>query len=187
MRGLIRTRRERASLLHPQPGAVRPPWRPLQRSHFPVREPESQWQVHLLLPRRHPHRTRPHAQETISRVRRAHWVRPSHLYLCIQSPIPRTEEVVHPNATPGVCRFGDKELFDITHFSSKKLTDLGFSYKYSLEDMFDGAIQSCIEKGLLPSPKENPLIPAAAENGADPIAVWGCEVQERLWSQLSIA
>ncbi|CAA7408348.1 unnamed protein product [Spirodela intermedia] len=62
--------------------------------------------------------------------------------------------------------FGDKEVFDIVSFSSKKLTDLGFSYKYSLEDMFDGAIQSCREKGLLPSPEANPVIPAPVENGS---------------------
>lgn len=36
------------------------------------------------------------------------------------------------------------------HFSSKKLTDLGFQYKYTKEDMFDGAIQSCREKQLIP-------------------------------------
>ncbi len=33
--------------------------------------------------------------------------------------------------------------------SSKKLVDMGFKFKYSMEDMFDGAIQSCREKGLL--------------------------------------
>ncbi|PIA52725.1 hypothetical protein AQUCO_01000532v1 [Aquilegia coerulea] len=35
-------------------------------------------------------------------------------------------------------------------FSSKKLTDLGFSYKYTEEDMFIEAVASCREKGLLP-------------------------------------
>ncbi|KAJ4963155.1 hypothetical protein NE237_023094 [Protea cynaroides] len=35
-------------------------------------------------------------------------------------------------------------------FSSKKLTDLGFKYKYTAEDMFDGAIRSCREKNLIP-------------------------------------
>lgn len=34
-------------------------------------------------------------------------------------------------------------------FSNKKLTDLGFEFKYTMEDMFDGAIKSCKEKGLL--------------------------------------
>lgn len=34
-------------------------------------------------------------------------------------------------------------------FSSKKLTDMGFQFKYTMEDMFDGAIKSCKEKGLL--------------------------------------
>ncbi|KDP38535.1 hypothetical protein JCGZ_04460 [Jatropha curcas] len=35
-------------------------------------------------------------------------------------------------------------------FSSKKLTDLGFEFKYSLEDMFTGAVEICRAKGLLP-------------------------------------
>ncbi|KDP38532.1 hypothetical protein JCGZ_04457 [Jatropha curcas] len=34
--------------------------------------------------------------------------------------------------------------------SSKKLTDMGFGFKYSLEDMFKGAIESCRAKGLIP-------------------------------------
>ncbi|KAK6920269.1 hypothetical protein RJ641_016173 [Dillenia turbinata] len=33
--------------------------------------------------------------------------------------------------------------------SSKKLLDLGFNYKYGLEEMFDGATQSCKEKGFI--------------------------------------
>nr|GEX37390.1 dihydroflavonol 4-reductase [Tanacetum cinerariifolium] len=35
-------------------------------------------------------------------------------------------------------------------FSSKKLTGMGFKFKYDLEEMFGGAIQSCKERGLLP-------------------------------------
>ncbi|KAF5176626.1 Dihydroflavonol-4-reductase-like [Thalictrum thalictroides] len=35
------------------------------------------------------------------------------------------------------------------HLSSKKLMDLGFSFKYSLEEMIDGALQCCKEKGFL--------------------------------------
>ncbi|KAK9103585.1 hypothetical protein Sjap_020839 [Stephania japonica] len=35
------------------------------------------------------------------------------------------------------------------HLSSKKLLDLGFTFKYSLEEMIDGAIQCSKEKGLL--------------------------------------
>lgn len=38
---------------------------------------------------------------------------------------------------------------EVIKFSSKKLTELGFEFKYSLEDMYEGAIQSCREKGLL--------------------------------------
>ncbi|EXB76213.1 hypothetical protein L484_025566 [Morus notabilis] len=33
--------------------------------------------------------------------------------------------------------------------SSKKLLDSGFEYKYGLDEMFDGAIKSCKEKGFL--------------------------------------
>ncbi|KAF7847654.1 hypothetical protein BT93_L2753 [Corymbia citriodora subsp. variegata] len=35
------------------------------------------------------------------------------------------------------------------NFSSRKLLDAGFEYKYGIEDMFDGAIQCCEEKGYL--------------------------------------
>nr|AIZ74402.1 dihydroflavonol 4-reductase [Anthurium andraeanum] len=67
--------------------------------------------------------------------------------------------------------FGDMEVFDIISYSSKKLTDLGFEFKYSLEDMFDGAIQSCREKGLLPPATKEPsyateqLIATGQDNG----------------------
>ncbi|KAL9449145.1 hypothetical protein AB3S75_011138 [Citrus x aurantiifolia] len=40
-------------------------------------------------------------------------------------------------------------------FSSMKLTDLGFKFKYSLEDMFTGAVDTCRTKGLLPLSCEN--------------------------------
>ena len=36
------------------------------------------------------------------------------------------------------------------HFSSKKLLELGFEYKYTMEEMFDEAIRSCMEKKLIP-------------------------------------
>ncbi|XP_059074607.1 dihydroflavonol 4-reductase isoform X2 [Cryptomeria japonica] len=38
----------------------------------------------------------------------------------------------------------------VVPYSSKKLVDMGFKFKYTIDDMFDGAIQSCVEKGLLP-------------------------------------
>nr|UZS59160.1 dihydroflavonol 4-reductase [Zanthoxylum bungeanum] len=40
-------------------------------------------------------------------------------------------------------------------FSSKKLTDLGFKFNYSLDDMFTGAVDTCRAKGLLPLSHEN--------------------------------
>ncbi|KAK4276563.1 hypothetical protein QN277_014696 [Acacia crassicarpa] len=41
---------------------------------------------------------------------------------------------------------------EIIRFSSKKIKDLGFQFKYSLEDMFTGAVDTCRQKGLLPKP-----------------------------------
>ncbi|KAK4276562.1 hypothetical protein QN277_014695 [Acacia crassicarpa] len=43
---------------------------------------------------------------------------------------------------------------EIVSFSSKKIKDLGFQFKYSLEDMFTGAVDTCREKGLLPKSTE---------------------------------
>ncbi|KAI3519234.1 hypothetical protein L1887_08261 [Cichorium endivia] len=54
-------------------------------------------------------------------------------------------EYLIPNRFPGI----DDEL-PVVSFSSKKLTDMGFKFKYDLEEMFKGAIDSCREKGLLP-------------------------------------
>ncbi|KAL9269037.1 Bifunctional dihydroflavonol 4-reductase/flavanone 4-reductase-like protein [Drosera capensis] len=39
----------------------------------------------------------------------------------------------------------------IANFSSKKLIEAGFEFKYSLEDMFVGALETCRLKGLLPT------------------------------------
>lgn len=46
-----------------------------------------------------------------------------------------------------------KDLPNVS-FSSKKLIGMGFQFKYSLEDMFRGAIDTCREKGLLPYSNE---------------------------------
>ncbi|KAJ7950978.1 Dihydroflavonol-4-reductase-like protein [Quillaja saponaria] len=43
---------------------------------------------------------------------------------------------------------GLKETKRVT-ISSKKLLETGFKYKYGLNEMFDGAIQSCRDKGFL--------------------------------------
>ncbi|CAI9110814.1 OLC1v1010903C1 [Oldenlandia corymbosa var. corymbosa] len=49
----------------------------------------------------------------------------------------------------------DKDL-PVVSFSSKKLIGMGFQYKYTLEDMFKGAIETCRAKGLIPrSTQEN--------------------------------
>ncbi|KAG5612381.1 hypothetical protein H5410_023662 [Solanum commersonii] len=49
----------------------------------------------------------------------------------------------------------DKEL-DVVSFSSKELIDMGFKFKYNLEDMYKGAIETCIQKGFLPNSTQNP-------------------------------
>ncbi|XP_047160387.1 dihydroflavonol 4-reductase-like [Vigna umbellata] len=46
---------------------------------------------------------------------------------------------------------------EVVRFSSKKIKDLGFQFKYSLEDMYCGAIDTCRDKGLLPKLAETPL------------------------------
>ncbi|KAJ9171268.1 hypothetical protein P3X46_014658 [Hevea brasiliensis] len=43
----------------------------------------------------------------------------------------------------------DIKGYEICSISSKKLLDCGFTYQHGLGDMFDGAIQSCKEKGLI--------------------------------------
>jgi bifunctional dihydroflavonol 4-reductase/flavanone 4-reductase len=50
-----------------------------------------------------------------------------------------------PERFPGV----DDDL-PLVHFSSKKLLDHGFRFRYTMEDMFDAAIRTCREKGLIP-------------------------------------
>nr|AHF58604.1 dihydroflavonol 4-reductase [Rosa chinensis] len=49
---------------------------------------------------------------------------------------------------------GIEENLPKVHFSSKKLLETGFEFKYSLEDMFVGAVDACKAKGLLPPPTE---------------------------------
>lgn len=48
----------------------------------------------------------------------------------------------------------DENLQNVV-FSSEKLKDLGFQYKYSLEDMFVEAVETCREKGLIPLSHES--------------------------------
>nr|BBD75324.1 dihydroflavonol 4-reductase [Dianthus caryophyllus]BBQ05023.1 dihydroflavonol 4-reductase [Dianthus caryophyllus] len=43
-----------------------------------------------------------------------------------------------------------KEDMGQVQFSSKKLTDLGFEFKYGLKDMYTAAVETCRAKGLLP-------------------------------------
>ncbi|CAA2960333.1 dihydroflavonol reductase [Olea europaea subsp. europaea] len=43
----------------------------------------------------------------------------------------------------------DKDI-EVVSFSSKKLIEIGFTFKYTWEDMYTGAIETCREKGMLP-------------------------------------
>ncbi|KAJ6796957.1 dihydroflavonol 4-reductase [Iris pallida] len=58
----------------------------------------------------------------------------------------------HPWCHPPHKFDGIDENIGTVHFSSKKLLDLGFRFKYTMEEMFDEAIQTCIEKKLIPLP-----------------------------------
>nr|AEX07281.1 DFR [Arachis hypogaea] len=40
---------------------------------------------------------------------------------------------------------------ELIRFSSNKIKDLGFQFKYTLENMYTGAVDTCREKGLLPN------------------------------------
>eukprot|EP00250_Pteridium_aquilinum_P013714 c21525_g1_i1 orf=255-1298(+) len=43
------------------------------------------------------------------------------------------------------------------YMDNTKLKELGFEFKYGLADMFESAVQCCVEKGLLKYPGEEPL------------------------------
>ncbi|XP_051146218.1 vestitone reductase-like [Andrographis paniculata] len=43
----------------------------------------------------------------------------------------------------------DVAMFKISGLSSEKLKKIGFEYKYGIEEMYDGGIKSCKEKGIL--------------------------------------
>nr|AHL46451.1 dihydroflavonol 4-reductase [Fragaria x ananassa] len=59
------------------------------------------------------------------------------------------------------------------HFSSKKLLETGFEFKYSLEDMFVGAVDACKAKGLLPPPTERVEKQEAGDSGVVHVEVTG--------------
>nr|CAP08805.1 dihydroflavonol reductase [Arabidopsis thaliana]CAP08810.1 dihydroflavonol reductase [Arabidopsis thaliana]CAP08826.1 dihydroflavonol reductase [Arabidopsis thaliana] len=58
---------------------------------------------------------------------------------------PKYPEYNVPSTFEGV----DENLKSI-EFSSKKLTEMGFNFKYSLEEMFIESIETCRQKGFLP-------------------------------------
>ena len=52
--------------------------------------------------------------------------------------------------------------------------DLGFQFKYSLEDMFTGAVETCREKGLIPASTKittTVSIEKVAVNGSNPASI----------------
>jgi len=61
-----------------------------------------------------------------------------------------------PRRFPGI----DDDL-QLVRFSSKKLLDHGFTFRYTtMENMYDAAIRTCREKGLIP------LATAGGEGGS---------------------
>jgi bifunctional dihydroflavonol 4-reductase/flavanone 4-reductase len=67
-----------------------------------------------------------------------------------------------PQSFPGI-----EDDLQSVGMSSKKLLDLGFTFKYvTMEDMYDGAIQTCREKGLIP-------LATAGGDGSAPIRAPG--------------
>nr|AFK40442.1 unknown [Lotus japonicus] len=48
------------------------------------------------------------------------------------------------------------DQLELVRFSSKKIKDIGFQFKYSLEDMYIAGIDMCREKGLLPKHAKTP-------------------------------
>jgi bifunctional dihydroflavonol 4-reductase/flavanone 4-reductase len=61
----------------------------------------------------------------------------------------------------------DEDLASVV-FSSKKLLDLGFEFKYSLEEMFAGAVETCREKGLIPLSHRKQVVEECKENEVVP-------------------
>ncbi|CAN6446643.1 unnamed protein product [Victoria cruziana] len=51
---------------------------------------------------------------------------------------------------------GVDESIEPVHFSSKKLLDLGFKFRYTVEEMYVGAVKCCQEKRLIPIPEKKP-------------------------------
>ncbi|PUZ55671.1 hypothetical protein GQ55_5G231200 [Panicum hallii var. hallii] len=68
----------------------------------------------------------------------------------------------------------DGELQPV-HFSSKKLLDHGFAFRYTVEDMFDAAIRTCREKGLIPLSTAGGDGPVSASAPGDTDAALGRE------------
>ncbi|XP_062020296.1 bifunctional dihydroflavonol 4-reductase/flavanone 4-reductase-like [Rosa rugosa] len=68
---------------------------------------------------------------------------------------------------------GIEENLPKVHFSSKKLLETGFEFKYSLEDMFVGAVDTCKAKGLLPPPTERVEKQEADESSVVRVKVTG--------------
>uniref|UniRef100_A0A0D9V3A2 Flavanone 4-reductase n=1 Tax=Leersia perrieri TaxID=77586 RepID=A0A0D9V3A2_9ORYZ len=65
-----------------------------------------------------------------------------------------------PRSFPGI-----EHGLEPVHFSSWKLLAHGFRFRYTAEDMFEAAVRTCREKGLLPTP------PAAAGGDGPPASV----------------
>nr|AUB45108.1 dihydvroflavonol-4-reductase [Iris lactea var. lactea] len=75
---------------------------------------------------------------------------------------------------------GIEEGIEVVHFSSKRLLDLGFEFKHTVEEMFDEAIQSCIEKKLIPLPENGKVVDAGEEEVGAKDIVHGEEERARI-------
>uniref|UniRef100_A0A0E0MZP0 Flavanone 4-reductase n=1 Tax=Oryza rufipogon TaxID=4529 RepID=A0A0E0MZP0_ORYRU len=71
-----------------------------------------------------------------------------------------------PRSFPGI----DADHLQPVHFSSWKLLAHGFRFRYTLEDMFETAVRTCREKGLLPPLPPPPTTAVAGGDGSAGVA-----------------
>jgi bifunctional dihydroflavonol 4-reductase/flavanone 4-reductase len=71
-----------------------------------------------------------------------------------------------PRSFPGI----DADHLQPVHFSSWKLLAHGFRFRYTLEDMFEAAVRTCREKGLLPPLPPPPTTAVAGGDGSAGVA-----------------
>lgn len=135
---------------------------PLHGPHLSIWAPQGRGQVSLLRMRCHHSWCCKIAQRKIPRVQCPHRVSPSPLswHFCIRFYVFNVFHKAVSSSLIGhwILRFkGVDESLEVIYFNSKKIKDLGFQFKYSLEDMFVQAVETCRAKGLLPPAAEKTL------------------------------